>query len=137
MAAMGAVVCAACAASILLVFVSARFRLPLAALAAVLAGGALASPAFWKPWSGGRRAALAAAVALAGLLSFSSFDGVDDPSTFVQDHVLLARAAFTVGDDATAAAEASEALKLQPWHPDARAILEAVKAERAGTAPTP
>jgi 4-amino-4-deoxy-L-arabinose transferase-like glycosyltransferase len=127
----GAVVWAACAASILLFFVSARFRLPLAALSAVLAGGALASPGFWRHWPARRRAALAASVALAGAVSFSRFGGVQDPSTFVQDHVLLARAAFTVGDDPTAEREAVEALKLQPWHPDARAILEAVSAERA------
>jgi 4-amino-4-deoxy-L-arabinose transferase-like glycosyltransferase len=130
-AAAAAAVGLACAASILLVFVSARFRLPLAGLLAVLAGGALASPGFWRHWSGGRRAALAASIALAGLLSFSSLDGVADPATFVQDHVLLARAAFTVGDDGTAAREAGEALKLQPWHPDARAILEAANAELA------
>jgi hypothetical protein len=122
---------AACAASILLFFVSARFRLPLAAVCAVLAGGALGSPGFWKGWPAGRRAALAACVALAGLAAFSSLGGVDDRSTFVQDHVLLARAAFTVGDDAAALGEAQEALKLQPWHPDAKAIEAAASAEIA------
>jgi hypothetical protein len=127
-----AAVSAACALSVLLFFVSARFRLPLAAVCTVLAGGALGSPGFWRGWPPRRRAALAAAVALAGLLAFSSLGGVDDRSTFVQDHVLLARAAFTVGDDATALREAREALKLQPWHPDARAIEAAADAEIRG-----
>jgi hypothetical protein len=124
-----AAVWVACAASILLFFASARFRLPLAAVCAVLAGGALGSPGFWRGWPAGRRAALAGCAALAGFLAFSSLGGVDDRSTFVQDHVLLARAAFTVGDDATALREANEALKLQPWHPDATVIADAARAE--------
>lgn len=126
-----AAVTAACAASILLFFASARFRLPLAAILAVLAGGALASPAFWRGWSPGRRAALAGCAALCGFAAFSGFGGVRDPSTFVQDHALLARAAFTVGDDATALSEAREALRMQPWHPDAAAIADAAGAELA------
>jgi hypothetical protein len=122
----------ACAASILLFFVSARFRLPLASICAALAGGALGSPGFWRGWSPARRAALGFAVALAGIAAFSGFACVQDRSTFVQDHVLLARAAFTVGDDATALSEAGEALKMQPWHPDAKAIAAAAEAELAG-----
>jgi hypothetical protein len=123
---------AACAASVLLFFVSARFRLPLAAVCAVLAGGALGSPRFWRGWPAGGRAALAAGAALAALVAFSRLGGVADRSTFVQDHALLARAAFTVGDDATALSESEEALKLQPWHPDARAVEAAARADIAG-----
>jgi 4-amino-4-deoxy-L-arabinose transferase-like glycosyltransferase len=131
-----ALVWLACAASILLFFVSARFRLPLAAISAVLAGGALAAPRFWEGWSPMRRAALAGSVALAGFAAFSNLGDVGDPSTFVQDHVLLARAAYTVGDDATAYVEAEEALKMQPWHPDALVIVDAVKADSARMAPS-
>jgi hypothetical protein len=128
---------AACALSILLFFVSARFRLPLAAVCAVLAGGALGSPGFWRGWPLGRRAALAGCAVLAALIAFSSLGGVADTSTFVQDHVLIARAAYTIGDDRTALFEAREALRLQPWHPDAKAIEAAASAELAGKAPTP
>jgi hypothetical protein len=103
----------------------------------VLAGGALGSPGFWRGWSAGRRAALAAGLVLTALVTFSSFGGVADRSTYVQDHVLLARAAFTVGDDATALSESREALKLQPWHPDAKAIEAAASAEIAGKAAAP
>jgi hypothetical protein len=88
-------------------------------------------------WPAGRRAALGGAVALAGLVAFSGLGGVRDRSTFVQDHVLLARAAFTVGDDATALAEASEALRMQPWHPDAAIIANAAAAELAKKAAAP
>jgi len=136
-AAVCAAASAACAASVLLFFVSARFRLPLAAVCAVLAGGALGEPGFWRRWSAGRRAALAAGVALTALVTFSGIGGVADRSTFVQDHVLLARAAFTVGDDATALSESREALKLQPWHPDATAIEAAASAEIARKAAAP
>jgi 4-amino-4-deoxy-L-arabinose transferase-like glycosyltransferase len=125
----------ACAASILLFFVSARFRLPLAAIWAVLAGGALAAPRFWRGWSARGLTALAGSVILAGFVTFSNLGDVDDPSTFVQDHVLLARAAYTVGDDATAYLEAEEALKMQPWHPDALIIVDAVKADSERMAP--
>jgi hypothetical protein len=129
-----AAVSAACSLSILLFFVSARFRLPLAGVCAVLAGGALGSPGFWRRWPARGRALLGACLAAAAALSFSSLGGVDDRSTFVQDHVLLARAAYTVGDDQTALSEATEALKLQPWHPDAAAIADAARAEIAGKA---
>jgi hypothetical protein len=132
-----AAVSAACAVSIVLFFVSARFRLPLAAICAVLAGGALGSPGFWRGWTAGRQAALAGAMALAALATFSSLGGVDDRSTIVQDHVLLARAAFTVGDDDMALVEANAALAMQPWHPDARVIAAAATAEIAAKAKAP
>lgn len=128
---------AACAASVLLFFVSARFRLPLAAMLTVLAGGALGSPGFWRGLSRRAAAGVALSMVLAAAVAFSKLGGVQDASTFVQDHALLARAALTVGDDATALAEAREALKMQPWHPDAAAIEKAAQAELAerGRAP--
>jgi hypothetical protein len=62
---------------------------------------------------------------------------VADRSTFVQDHALLARAAYTVGDDATALAEADAALRLQPGHPDALAIAAAARQDLAARGATP
>ncbi|MEO6876754.1 MAG: hypothetical protein ABI222_18230 [Opitutaceae bacterium] len=115
----------ACAISIGLFFVSARFRLPLAAIATVLAGGALGAPDFWRTWSRSRQLALAGMLVLAGLLTFSNFDGVKDRNTFVQDHALLAHAASTVGDDRLAWHEANAALGLQETHPDALRIAVA------------
>ncbi|HEY5227755.1 MAG TPA: hypothetical protein VIJ19_04395, partial [Opitutaceae bacterium] len=131
-----AVVVGACTISIILFFVSARFRLPLAAVCAVLSGGALSSPLFWRGWSGAGRAALAACAAIAAFLAFSNLGGVAGRETFVQDHALLARAAYTVGDDALALSEARAALELQPQHPDALAIERAAEAELAGKAPS-
>lgn len=120
-----AVIAAAAAAGVLLFFVSARFRLPLAALATALAGGALAAPGFWKSWPRARQAALALVMIAAAALTFSRFDDVRSQATFVQDHALLARAAATVGDDALAWTEANAALALQAAHPDAVRIAVA------------
>jgi hypothetical protein len=120
-----AFVAGATAASILFFYVSDRFRLPLAALLAVLAGGALAAPGFWRTWPRPRRLALVAILVLAAATTFSNFGGVRDRAPFVQDHALLARAAQTVGDDGTAFAEAIAALALQPAHPDALRIAVA------------
>ena len=120
-----ALIAAVTAASVLLFFVSARFRLPLAALATALAGGAFMSPAHWRTWPLARRQILAVGWILSALLTFSTFDGVRSRATLVQDHALLARAAATVGDDALAWSEAQAALALQPGHPDAGRIAVA------------
>jgi hypothetical protein len=125
----------ACAASVVLFFASARFRLPLAALGCILAGGALAAPRFWGAWDARGRISLAAACAATLALSFSKLGNVASPETMVQDHVLLARAAYTVGDDALALSEAEAALAMQPWHPDARVIKRQAQAALAGNAP--
>ena len=115
---------AAAAAGILLFFVSARFRLPLAALLCVPAGGALAHPRwFFRELSPARRAALALAMFAASLLAFSNFDGVRDARPFIQDHLLIARAAQTVGDDAEVWTHATAALALDPSRRDATEFL--------------
>ena len=120
-----ALLTAVLAASVLLFFVSARFRLPLAALATVLAGGAVAAPGFWLGWPAERRLGLVLLLMVTALVTFSRFDDVQSTVTFVQDHALLARAAATVGDDALAWKEADAALALQPAHPDAVRIAVA------------
>ncbi len=130
-AAVLACVAAACAASVLLFFVSARFRLPLAALLAALAGGAAGLPSRWRDWPASWRVGAGLAAAAAALVAFSDLGGVADTDTYVADHALLARAAYTVGDDVTALSEARAALKIQPWHPDAAAIAQAAEAELA------
>lgn len=133
-----AVITAACALSVVLFFVSARFRLPLAALAAILAGGALAAPLCWRAWPRPRQLAFAAILPLAAAVTFSNFDGVRDRATFVQDHALLARAADTLGDDAQAWREATAALALQPGHPDAlRLAIAAYFNQLLAGAPAP
>ena len=133
-----ALVGAVVAVSVLLFFVSARFRLPLAALLCVPAGGALAEPKFWLAWPRSQQLALASALLAAAGLTFSNFDRVRDRATFVQDHALLARAAATVGDDNLAANEAHAALALQPNHPDALRVAAAAGFNQllANTAPT-
>jgi hypothetical protein len=109
-------------ASVILFYVSDRFRLPMAALGIVLTSGALTAPGFWRSWPTGRQWLLAGGLLTATALTFSNFDSVRSRTTFVQDHALLARAADTVGDDQTAWHEARDALAMQPLHPDAMQI---------------
>jgi hypothetical protein len=108
------------AAGVILYFVSARFRLPLASLLAVLAGGAWAHPSALATLP---RPRLLALLALGGALTFSRFFGVHDEKPFLQDRILLARAAQRVGDDATALAEAREAAATTAYHPEIAELL--------------
>lgn len=114
-----AIVAGACAASAVLFFVSARFRLPLVGLMTPLAAAAITGPRFWVAWPVARQLALVGACVAAIVIAFSRFDGVHDAGTFVQDHVLLARAAETTGHDLQCWRESNAALATRPDHPDA------------------
>lgn len=104
----------ATAAGVILFFVSARFRLPVAALLCVPAGAALARPAwFLQRWSSSRRLIFAGTLLAVAGLTFSRFDGVRDRRPFIQDHLLIARAAQTVGDDTEVWLHANAALTLE------------------------
>lgn len=108
------------AGGVILFFVSARFRLPVAALLCVPAGGALARPAwFLRQLSPRTRRALALAMLSVGLLTFSNLDGVRDARPFIQDHLLIARAAQNVADDQEVWDHALAALALDPTRRDA------------------
>ena len=108
-------------AAILVAFVSDRFRLPLVALASLLAGVVVVLPATWAAWSRNRRLGLAALLVLAAIFTFSRAFNVRDDATVLQDHLLLASAAVQTGDDALAWSEAGAALALSPGKPDALA----------------
>ena len=99
-AATAAAIAVVYAAGVLLFYVSGRFRLPLAALGCVMAGGALARPFFWRGLAPAARASLAVALCVAGFVAFSGFCGVRDIRTVIQDRLLIARAAQVCGDDA-------------------------------------
>lgn len=100
-------------AGVILFFVSARFRLPVAALLCVPAGAALARPAwFFQTWSSSRGPILTGTLLAVAGLTFSRFDGVRDRRPFVQDHLLIARAAQTIGADSEVWLHANAALAL-------------------------
>jgi hypothetical protein len=113
------VVAAGYAAGVVMFYVSARFRLPLAAMLSVLGGGALARPWFWRGLAPGRPLLLAGTMLAAGILTFSFFDDVRDARPFVQDHLLVARAAQTEGDDNEVWRQARAALALDARRRDA------------------
>lgn len=111
---------AAYGAGVLLYYASGRFRLPLAPLLCVTAGG-------WAIWretlaSRGRMLAAGGWMLAAGLLTFSDFYSARDESTFIQDELLSANAAAETGADAQAYALAEQVLTRNPSRPDARRI---------------
>ena len=111
------------AAGVLLFFVSARFRLPLAPLLCVCAGGlgALRFPQLkqicWR-----RYACLCTGIFAAGALLYGDWFGAQDDATFIQDELLLANAATRLGEDAAALRFAEAVLGRDGSREEARRI---------------
>jgi hypothetical protein len=108
-------------AGVLLYYASGRFRLPLLPVLCVLAGG-------WADWArvlqchSREKIISVLAMAAAAFAGFSNFANANDESTFIQDDLLAANAAASLGDDAQAYALAERALTRDPSRPDARRI---------------
>jgi hypothetical protein len=101
-------------ASMLIVFyASARFRLPLVPLLAILAGGCIG-------WFDGitrdrlRILQTAAIIICIGGITFSSFAGIRNKDTYIQDQLLMANANAELGHDREAARWAREVLRESP-----------------------
>jgi 4-amino-4-deoxy-L-arabinose transferase-like glycosyltransferase len=113
-------------AGVLVYYASGRFRLPLAPLLCVLAGGWAGWPEVMKRQAGGNGRGVVVlaglAVLIAGFVSATNFFGARDESTFIQDELLSANAAAEVGEDAQAYAMAEQALAQDGKRPDARRI---------------
>ena len=105
------------AGGLLLSYVSARFRLPLVPLLAVLGGGLLGR----VEWRGRVRGALSAAVVL--VVSRQAMPPGEAERTYLQDYLLSARAAATLGFDDEALVNARQALALAPGDATARELL--------------
>lgn len=107
------------AAGLLLFFVSARFRLPLAPLLCVAAGGC----AFVRlPRAPRQVGILLAGVLGLSVLSFGDWFGAKDRVTFIQDELLLAKASSQVGDDAQALLLAGAVLARDPQRAEAQRL---------------
>lgn len=102
---------------LLLSYVSARFRLPLVPLLAVLAGGVLARVERRIMWRGALSAALVLAV------SRQAMAPGEAERTFLQDHLLSARAALTLGFYDEALSDVRQALAIAPRDATARELL--------------
>ncbi|MGA2051934.1 MAG: hypothetical protein ABSH19_01345, partial [Opitutales bacterium] len=113
-------------AGVLIYYASGRFRLPLAPLLCVLAGGWAAMPEMFKRQSGFRCVAITVlavlAASAAGAVAATDFFNARDESTFIQDELLSANAAAEVGEDAQAYSLAEQALARDGARPDARRI---------------
>lgn len=101
-------VSAAYAAGVLLFFVSARFRLPLAPLLCVFAGGLAVLP--WREIPLGKYFAVLVSLGMGSVVIYGDwFDASDTPS-YVQDEMLLANAAHRLSRDEMALTYAEAAL---------------------------
>lgn len=107
-------------AGLLLFFISARFRLPIAPLLCIAAGGC----AFWPQhiFTFRKQSLLLAAVAGLALLSFGNWFGAKDRATFIQDKILLAKASSEAGDDVQALEKARAVLASDPQRAEARRL---------------
>lgn len=111
------------AAGVLLFFASARFRLPLVPLLAVLCGGWAVLP--WREWCRTRRRALiqvGVGCLLAALCVYGNIFDARDEASFIQDELLLADACAKLGEDAEALRYAEAVLLRDSTRTEARRI---------------
>ncbi|MGC9451534.1 MAG: hypothetical protein ACP5I4_08810 [Oceanipulchritudo sp.] len=111
--------------ALVLYYASARFRLPLVPLLAILAGGVIPFirdlRSAWPRPRPSHSTAIVLAV-LAGFVSFSSLAGIRSTDTYIQDRLLLANAGAAVQRDLEAALLAREVLAEQPERNEAQQI---------------
>lgn len=107
------------AAGLLLFFISARFRLPLAPLLCVAAGGC----AFLR-WPLTQRQTSVFAVLMLGLsvLTYGNWFKAKDRAPFIQDELLLAKASSQVGDDVPALELSRAVLARDPQRAEAQRL---------------
>lgn len=107
--------------TLVLYYASARFRLPLVPLLAVLSGGAILQVKEVIR-SRSQLAWTLPAILVMGVITFSCFGSVCKKDTYVQDRLLLANAYTETGDDAEAARLALEVLQDFPERKEAQRI---------------
>jgi len=110
------------AAGLLLFFVSARFRLPLAPLLCIFCGGLAGLSLDFLRAHRKRGMLLLGCLILTGLLSYGNWLGARERKSFIQDEILLANAALRSGDDAAALNFAQAALSRDGSRQEARRI---------------
>jgi len=108
-------------AILILFFASARFRLPLVPFLAVMAGGI----PVWLPELWHSRKNLIPSILLVittGCIAYSSFAGIRNTDTYIQDRLLLANAHADMGQDFPAADWARKVLAESPGRTEAQRI---------------
>jgi hypothetical protein len=107
--------------TLVLYYASARFRLPLVPLLAVLSGGAILQ--IKEAVRSRNQLTWTLPIALVtGIITFSCFGSVCKKDTYVQDRILLANAYTETGDDKEAARNALEVLQEFPKRKEAQRI---------------
>ena len=108
---------------VLLFYSSARFRLPMAPILAILSGGLFVFTLCYQKFSTRKKATVAGLVLLTGSLVFYPFDLVDTSNTHAQDYILLGRASFKLANYTDAKTHFENANKLQPNRLTTRNLL--------------
>lgn len=114
------------AASLLIVFVSARFRVPMVAWLCVMAGGWATIGSHFETASTGKRRILVAAILTALAIGTLAAIPVDDTlrnATVVEDELLLSSASLAAGKWQESEDWAQRVLRKQPTRPIAHAML--------------
>ncbi len=117
----GLILCAGAlyAVGVVAFYVSARFRLPLAPLLAIVAGGVYPLVGKWRRTAGPSPVRILAAIlglVLISMLSYLDLWNAYDERPFIQDEILLASAAIESGREEMAFANASSAFVRDPNH---------------------
>ena len=117
------VLCACYLAGMLVYMASARFRLPLVPVLAILCGGIPYAIEAIKVSSTAarRRAAIATLAAIA--IAFTAFGPINAKDTYLQDMLLMADASATTGRDREAITWATAALQLAPTRQSAKRVV--------------
>ena len=108
--------------TLLIYYASARFRLPAIPLFAILSGGLITIPNALNGRPIRQLVCLLIAV-FGGIFTFSTFRGIDNPATHIQDELLLANANADLGRDADAAKLARSVLRSHPEKSEALRIF--------------
>lgn len=114
------------AASLLIVFVSARFRVPMAAWLCVFAGGWATLWSRWKITTAGKQrlpgTLIVTALGVGAVAAFPVGDTLRN-ATVVEDHLLLSSASLAAGKWQDSEDWAQQVLALQPTRPIAHAMV--------------
>lgn len=127
---------AAYAASVLLYFVSGRFRLPLASLLCVLAGGWVLLPGWWRTQPRRARLGLVAALLVGAIAHIPVPDHLRE-GTVIEDWALSASAALAAGDWRAAEDWAQKVIARTPDRTAAVALVCSARLHAWEASPSP
>ncbi|MCH6256982.1 tetratricopeptide repeat protein [Puniceicoccaceae bacterium K14] len=110
------------AVGLMIYMVSARFRVPLLPVMAILSGGVSLYPSIWKKRDRSRRLVVLSVPIVFAVVTFSNIGNVASRDTEIQDFMLLADSSAKLGRDEEAIQWSEKALEIDPNRGDALRI---------------